>query len=224
MPPIPKIVAFVEGHGDEKAVPILAKGVLKDIAAGSPVSSPVNISHEAWRVGHHHKLLKQEGKEWIRLLGTAVKRGAAAVLLVLDGDRLENQCPVEQARRLVELAKSCGAGKIFSVAVVFAMQEIESWFIPDADALLKDGAWSPNRRGQIISVPGDPEKSPRDAKRWLSENMADGYKPTIHQAEFAKRLNIATVRSQNLRSFRRFENAVTALSLAVISGEHVATP
>lgn len=113
----------------------------------------------------------------------------------------------------------------FSVGVVFAMQEIESWFIADAETLIGSGTAHAGRRGKKILFPeGDLEKSPRDAKRWLSENMPGGYKPTIDQSEFARLLNIQKVRSHNLRSFRRFEHAVTDLFYAAISGPHIASP
>ena len=222
--PIPKIIPFVEGHGDTQALPILIRRILHDTVAEKLASNPVHIP-DAWRVGHQHKLLASGGAEWIRLLNAVARDGASAVLLVLDGDRLGTQCPGDAARSLAASAKNCGAGARFSVGVVFAMQEMESWFIADAEALIGSGTSHAGRRGKKIPFPdGDLEKIPRDAKRWLSENMPGGYKPTIHQSDFARLLNIQKVRSHNLRSFRRFEHAVTDLFNAAISGPHIASP
>ena len=101
----------------------------------------------------------------------------------------------------------------------------ESWFLADAVNLIGNNTPQAGRRkNQVESPNGNLEDIPRDAKGWVSDNMPEGYKPTIHQADFAKKLNIQTVRSRNLRSFRRFEHAVTDLFQAIISGQHVATP
>jgi hypothetical protein len=219
VPGFNKIVPFVEGQGDIQAVPILARRVLAATATEKFGSSSVHFL-DAWRVGHLHKLLASDGAEWFRLLNAAARTGASGVLLVLDGDRLAEKCPGEVARSLAASAKSCGAGAKFSLSVVFAMQEIESWYIPDAQALIERA--SPHAK---ISLPkGNLETGVRDAKGWLSKNMVGGYKPTIHQSEFARSLDIQKVRSQNLRSFRRFEHAVTELIDALISGVHIATP
>jgi hypothetical protein len=222
--PIPKIIPFVEGQGDVQALPILVKRVLVNILGAQFSANPVDIC-DAWRVGHLNKLQASGCAQWIRLLGVAGRNGASAVLLVLDGDNLGKLCPVEVARALSKSAQVSGAAVGFSVGVVFAMQEMESWFIADAQALSLSLNTQPLRRVKpLTAIPDNPEHGPRDAKGWLSHNMPDGYKPTIHQAEFARRLDIHTVRSQNLRSFRRFEHAVQQLYTAVVSGSHVATP
>ena len=222
--PIPRIIPFVEGQGDEHAVPILVKRVLKEVIGAQFAFNPVDICG-AWRVGHLGKLQALGCERWIHHLTAAGGGGASAVLLVLDGDNLGKLCPVDVARSLIESAKSCGAGVGFSVGIVFAMQEMESWFIADAQALIWSANTQPSRQAKpLAAIPDNLEDNPRDAKRWLSDNMPNGYKPTIHQAEFARRLNIHTVRSQNLRSFRRFEHAVQQLYTAVVSGPHIATP
>ena len=221
---IPKIIPFVEGQGDEQAVPILVKRVLKEVIGEQFASNPVDIC-DAWRVGHLRKLQNPDNKQWIRLLEAARRNEASAVLLVLDGDNLGKLCPVNVAKSLIKSAKPCGAGVGFSVGVVFAMQEMESWFIADAQALSLSPNTQPSRRAKpLAAIPDNLEDNPRDAKGWLSNNMPNDYKPTIHQAEFASRLNIHTVRSQNLRSFQRFEHAVQLLYGAVVSRSHIATP
>ncbi len=207
-----------------QAVPILVKRVLANILGAQFAANPVDIC-DAWRVGHLHRLQASACAQWIRLLAVAGRTGASAVLLVLDGDNLGKLCPVEVARALRKSAQVNGAGGGFSVGVVFAMQEMESWFIADAQALSLRSNTQPLRGVKpLTAIPDNPEHGPRDAKGWLSHNMPNGYKPTIHQAEFARLLNIQRVRSQNLRSFQRFEHAVQQLYAAVVSGPHIATP
>lgn len=224
---IPKIFPFVEGQGDTAAIQILTRRVLEDCMPGKLAAQPVDIS-KPWRVVHVQNLLKSEkgveAGKWIRFLKTATRQGASAVLLVLDGDSLGGKCPADTARKLAGIAKQQGAGVGFSVAVVFAMQEIETWFIPDAEALLGGFAGHTKSSSPIVLPVGDLEKSPRDAKGWLSEKMPNGYKPTTDQYDFAEKVNLQRIRVRNLRSFRRFEKAVLELFDAVHSGRHIATP
>jgi hypothetical protein len=217
------IFPFAEGQGDAAAIQILAQRVLKDNEPEKLATNPVHIQ-EAWRVGHVQNLLTTDASKWIRFLKAATRKRASAVLLVLDGDRLGGQCPVDTARKLAYIAKQQGAGVKFSVAVVFAMQEVESWFIADAVALLGGPAGRTKKSSPIVLPECDLEKSPRDAKRWLSENMPNGYMPTIHQVDFARLVDFQRIRARNLRSFQRFEQAVVQLFNAVHSGSHIATP
>jgi hypothetical protein len=221
--PIPRIIPFVEGQGDVSSIPILIRRVLQDKMPETLEASPIHISRP-WRVGHVHKISGNNSNGWTRYLTAAATQGASAVLLVLDGDNLPGGCPVQVAQSLAEVAKLCGAGKTFSVAVVFAMQEIESWFIADSPALLVRQARKKTGRLADIVIPNDLEKSPRDAKRWLSERMTDGYIPTIHQAEFARSVNLNAIRAHSMRSFRRFEGAIEELFKAVHAGSHVVSP
>jgi hypothetical protein len=76
-----------------------------------------------------------------------------------------------------------GAGKTFSVPVVFARQEFETWLIAGVASLagrrLPDGRLiEPNAK----APDGDLELSPRDAKGWLRAIVEEGYKPTRDQA------------------------------------------
>lgn len=226
MPP-PKIYAFVEGQGDVQAVPILAKRMLKERVGDGFASNPVEIVERAWRVGHISKLRKARGAEWERFVKAAAGQRAAGILLVLDGDSLGSQCPFKVAQELVEVARNVGAGRGFSVAVVFAVWEIESWFLADAPEIIRRSGYRVSEAGREQAPPaGDLEKSPRDAKGWLNRNMAEGYKETIHQVEFAKYLALAKVgqRQPLSRSFQRMESAVMQLYNAAISGNHIATP
>ena len=175
--------------------------------------------------GHLARLQASGSGRWTHYLNTAWRSGASAVLLVVGGDSLKDQCPLEAAKSLIKSAVPCGSGTGFSVGIVFAMQEMESWFIADAQALSLSLNTQPLRRAKSLgAILNNPEHSPRDAKGWLANNMPDGYKPTVHQAEFARRLNINAVRLQTPRSFQRFEHAVQQLYTAVVSGSHVATP
>ena len=129
------------------------------------------------------------------------------------------------AGQLATLARDIGGGSVFSVAVVIARAEMESWFLAGADSLkggrdgngllLKDNSQAPT---------GDLESSPRAAKGWLNKNMPLGYKPTADQIRLAHRVDLKLIRERKLRSFQRFENAIAQIQSALTSGRHIATP
>jgi hypothetical protein len=217
--PPPKLFLFAEGEADVTAIPRLCRRALKHCLGDEKWSGQPLEMCECWRVGHYGNLLANRYERWRRYLGIAARMQASAVLLILDGDRLRQECPVTAARRLVAAADELGAGSKFSLAVVFAMQEIESWFIPDAKNLLGRDA-----KATMDDIPGDPEKSPRDAKGWFAANRVGGYGPTANCGDFAERVDLKTVEDAGLRSFRRFENALIELHTAAYTGKHQATP
>ena len=222
------IIPFVEGKGDIDAVPILMRRV-RPVAQPAKIDVPPIKITAAWRVGHLQHLVKNDGKMWKdKLAFASSKRRASGVLLLLDGDRLplggqDPLCPANIAQALVNQAKMVGAGACFSVAVVIAMQEVESWFIAGASSLIR-ARQSQGKQDATAELEGDLEKHPRDAKAWLSHYLPGGYSPTLHQADCAARVDLDQIRDRKMRSFARFEKAVHELFDAVIMDRHIATP
>jgi hypothetical protein len=222
----PRLVLFVEGAGDREAAPVLLKTLLTERNAWAHLTLDPN----PFTVG---ALLRNEGEVWKRQLrATAKGGGLGAVLLLLDGDAgrvgTETFCAGRFAARLTTLARDVGAGTMFSLAVVFACQEFESWMLACADRLagqgLPDGR--PGIRAGTEAPTADTERGPRDAKGWMADHCEEGYRPTRDQKPFTELMvrHLDAVRQRGPRSFRRLECAVTELVEAVASGAHVATP
>ena len=220
------IVLFVEGEGDVDAVPILVKRLLSEQNAWDAV----RLDPDAYRVGGIQDLAKAEFVEWKRVLAIAGKRrNLGGILLLLDGDAKklmgEDFCAAKIAKALANEAKDVGGGAIFSVAVVFARQEFESWLIAGYESLkgkrLSDGG----KIDEHATTPdGDLETSPRDAKGWLRKVVEGGYKPTDHQAELTELVDLGAIRARQPRSFKRLESALSELIAAIRDDAHVVTP
>ena len=221
-----RIVLFVEGEGEAEAVPKLVKRLLTEQNAWAAVT----LDENTFRVGEVNRLVKNKYLEWKRKLAASLKRrNVGGVLLVLDGDlkKVEGEtfCAAKVAKLLATEAASVGGGVTFSVAVVFARQEYESWLIAGIDSLA--GQRLPDGRmiAKDAKAPeGDLEESPRNAKGWFSAVIEGGYKPTRDQAALTDLLDLQAVRKRQLRSFRRFEAAVAALVSAIRNQKHIATP
>src|SRR5262249_32028437 len=171
---------------------------------------------------------------WLRWLEAAQKRPhLGAVLLFLDGDARAIEggpfCARQVACRLAQRARRVGAGTTFSVAVVFACREYESWFIACVEHLAGKPLPPDDRPGirdGTPAFPSDPEVNPRDAKGWLGQRMHAGYKETRDQEPLTRLLTdqLPHLRGRPVRSFRRLENALLQLIGAIRSGTPVATP
>ncbi len=232
-----RLVLLVEGQGDVEAAPILIARVLQEHEAFDAVF----LDGRPLRVGEYSKLQRSDKYtvtrqldfgEWRRLLRVAAGRpDVGGCVLLLDGDSPAGVagkpfCAMRAAQLLVAEAKKVGAGKLFSLAVVFACMEFESWLIGGVDSLV-GGVFSDGRREiQKLTepVPGDPESAPRDAKGWFRKVMATGYKPTRDQAELTRLVDLNAVRSRKMRSFRRLESAISGMVAAIRAGTHAVTP
>lgn len=217
-----KLVLMVEGQSEESSLPGLITRILKDVNG-----QDVLYVSTTMRVGELHGLVNRGSEaEWIRFLNSAAKKDhLGAVLLLLDGDAKARNgidtsegkktfCARETASFLARRArKETVAGKAFSLAIVFARQELESWLL----------AGCPEFAVRIDRSGKDLERAPRDAKGEISALRKRPYKETTHQPELTRKLDFARVRPK-MRSFRRLENAIRQLVDAVRGGTPVCTP
>ncbi len=222
-----RLVLLVEGQGDVEAAPVLVKRLLAEHDAFDVVL----LDPYPFRVGEYSKISKNDFGEWRRLLqDAALRKNVGACLLLLDGDsprKVDGQpfCAARAARRLAEEARKVGGGSLFSVAIVFACMEFESWLIAGVESL-KGKAFSDGRAGipnTVQEIPRDPERVPRDAKGWLGRAMK-GYSPSRDQAELTRLVDLDAIRQNSVRSFRRLEDAIRELVGAIRSGQHAVTP
>jgi hypothetical protein len=221
-----KIVLFVEGDGEAEAMPKLVKRLLTEQNAWDTVI----LDQDVFRIGEVAKIVKDDFRLWKNKLEASLKRrNVGGVLLVLDGDvkKIKGKafCAASVAKELAGEAKAIGGGLRFSVAVVFARQEYESWLIAGvaslADKSLPDGRVIAS---DAVAPSGDLEESPRGAKEWLGKVVEGGYKPTSDQATLTDLVDIDVIRGRKLRSFRRLESAISQLILAIRKEEHVVSP
>ncbi|NQU23065.1 MAG: DUF4276 family protein [Candidatus Nealsonbacteria bacterium] len=208
----------MEGNGDATAVSSLVGRLLTEAGAWDYLF----LDPHPFNARSLGKLLKDDCGNWIRWLGAAAKhRDIGAVLLVLDGDtkRIQGEafCAANAAKKLAREAKHARGGELFSVAVVFACQEFESWLIAGVESLagkpLKDGR--PGVKAGIAPPDKNLEAAPRDAKRWLRKATVSGYSPARDQAALAKIVDLDLIRNRPMRSFRRLENALSQIVSAI---------
>ena len=224
-----RLVLLGEGHGEVSGFPVLARKLihLKNAQDKLYVDKHVIRAHNPSGLIKWNKDRNlEDASEWIRFLRIAARtKDLGGVLALFDGD-LRNfpagkQAPFCAATAAIHMAKSAeqaGAGKVFSLAVVFACVEYETWLVAGAGKVATSGE-------QVLfpGIPfpgGDPESH---GKGWI-ERHHKSYRPTRDQKPLTELLDLKIVRERKLRSFTRLEHAFDQLLTAAESGVHVSTP
>ena len=228
-----RLVLLGEGHGEVSALPILAKRLLREKHLGDSFfidDQLVRTGNAAGLIKWDTQAKKQDSQEWSRKLRLASRRpNLGGILAVFDGDARTfpagsstDFCATTAAKLMAMEAAEAGAGKTFSLAIVFACVEYESWIIAGAESLagrsFKDGR--PALTTNLKFPVGNPEDH---GKRWLEKNCP-GYRPTRDQSFLTELIDLKIVREKELRSFARLENALNQLLEANQSGSFISTP
>ena len=189
-----RLLPIVEGHGEDKAVPLLLRRILESQGIYSFQILP------ARRYGEYPSVIKN----FDHLFLAAIKE-KAPILWVMDFDAKDYDCPVREALRLYARADTLRPG--WPLKIVFLVKEYETLFLHDETATRTVFPDIPRH----TVFPSQPELI-RGAKEWLSEKRPKGmaYKETIHQAKITAHLNIDQLR-QKSGDFAHLERAVLNL-------------
>jgi hypothetical protein len=217
-----QLVLMGEGKGEVGALPALVRKLLQEHEGTrslplrkDPLRMPFPIKGG------------MDCSKWVNNLKLASRfSGGGAVLAVYDGDldkfppgSTSAFCAKTAAQEMAKAAKAVGAGKTFSLAIVFACVEFETWLIAGCESL--SGKDYPGGKIPRLSFPsGEPEAH---GKRWLEENLKS-YLPARDQKTLTEHLELNVVRTKNLRSFTRLENALRQMAEAMATGKHICTP
>ena len=195
--PIVRIVAIVEGRGEEEAVPILLRRIAADIDPTVPVEVLPPIRVDRYRVVRPLALE--------RAVEVAARKVGAdgRILILLDAD---DDCPGERGPELLRRARVARPDRI--VRVVLAKAEYEAWFLAAAPSV------AGQRDIDRAAVAPDDAEGIREAKGWLTARMPDGrsYRPTRDQASLTARFDLRAARRAS--SFDKLWRDLQALLLS----------
>jgi hypothetical protein len=228
-----RLVLLGEGHGELQALPILVKKILRERYRDRQpplYDYVVRTRNPTGLIKWDKELQKIDYSRWIDRVALAARHSeGGGILAVFDGDAkqfpagsLRQFCAATVAKEMSRAASVAGAGKICSLAVVFACVEYETWIIAGLKSLIgksfSDGR--PVIRRDVRIPEGDAESH---GKSWLEKNCP-GYRPTRDQSALTELLNLDDVRAANLRSYSRLENAIGQLTESMQRGVFVSTP
>jgi hypothetical protein len=225
-----RLVLVGEGYGEVSALPILVDRLRREKDTGATLFVDPDVIREPNPVKWNKQAARPDYSKWVsRVTLAARRRDTGGVLAIYDGDAPSFPagsgspfCAATAARSMAAAAAAVGAGKTFSLAVVFACVEYETWIIAGIESLAgrkyKDGR--PGLLSNLKFPPGEPESH---GKRWLEQHCR-GYRPRLDQSALTELLDLNVVRAKNLRSFSRLDHAIDQLLAAVGSGSHISTP
>ena len=149
------LAAIVEGHAEMHSIPVLMRRLGIDVARPFRVKRNLVV-----KPGELERALKFTLRD---------RQNVSAVLVLLDAD---DDCPAELAPQMLE---RCARVASVPVSVVFAVREIEAWFLGGIESLrghrgIRDDA----------SYDANPE-APRGAKERLEGFMRDSYVDVVDQ-------------------------------------------
>lgn len=162
------LAAIVEGHAEMQSIPILMRRL------GIDVVKPFRVKR--------NRVVKPGELERAIQLTLMDRENVSAVLVLLDAD---DDCPAELAPQLLE---RCARVSPVPVSVVFAVRELEAWFLGSVESL----------RGQRgirgdATYEADPE-APRGAKERLEGLMNGTYVDVADQPALMASLDIDAAR------------------------------
>nr|WP_315465702.1 DUF4276 family protein [uncultured Rhodoferax sp.] len=190
-----RLIAIVEGEGDERAVPELLRRILH---------AHERFDVEVLRPQRRGDLPKVRAN-FSRFLQTAALEDAA-ILCLLDFDCADCVDVIRAEEDMRDQAKKIRPDQLFDAC--FIVKEFESLFLSDPNSTKVALPLIPNG----LEFPVEPELI-RDAKGWLSDAQPSGaaYKPTAHQAKITAHLDLHIL-SERSPSYRRLETAVLRLT------------
>jgi len=171
------IVPIVEGHGEERSVPLLVRRWLEQRNFADCFAVPeraINAKGCGKLKGAYDERRHLGIEHYIR---AALRCQPDAILVVLDADKeclhrtADNPLGPELLRRAREIA-----GEV-PVSVVVANRTYEAWLVAGRAALARCDRVRPN---VTLATLRDPE-SRAGSKAFLGEFMEERYSPTLHQ-------------------------------------------
>lgn len=201
---MPLLWLWVEGKGERPdkdkgrggAASLLARRILQE--RFQKYDWQIDVA----RVGHWRNFQKkaQEFVEYLRR-----RPQINAVLILLD---LEEGCAAKTAAQLAQTLRGLNPPR--PIAIVFAVQEYEAWFLAAANSL-----WG---RPYDEKLPEEPRSAKDEVRRFEPE-----YEPTTHQPSLSAKMSLDEA-FQNSRSFQRLVHALEELLQAVEQDRIVVTP
>ncbi|HYW11244.1 MAG TPA: DUF4276 family protein [Longimicrobium sp.] len=162
------LIPIVEGHAEVHSIPVLMRRL------GIDVARPFRVKRNL--------VVKPGELERAVVLAVKDRAPATAVLVLLDAD---DDCPAQLAPTLLE---RCAHVTDVPVSVVFAVRELEAWFLGAIESL----------RGQRgirhdANYDGDPEAR-RGAKERVEALMAGSYVDVDDQPAMMASFDLETAR------------------------------
>ncbi len=201
-----RVVVIVEGHGEDAAIRPLLERVWYEHLGGD------YIEVIPWRQ-KQGRLLLPDGEGLrpvveaaaIKLHGTARTDLRRLLLLMVDTEGRDENCPKARAQQLIEWARAERSDPHTEIECVLPNVMFETWFAASAESLR-----GKNGLPADLPKPADPEGE-KLGKAWIKRHLprTRAYKETIDQARLVGHMSLAECIASS-RSFRKLVSVLAA--------------
>lgn len=182
-----RIIPIVEGHGEERAVPVLLRRWLRFRNFDRHFEVPERAINAKGSGRLKAAFVRERHVGIEHYIEAALRNHPDAILVVLDAD---DECEGRTTRPQLGpelLARAKEVASTVPVAVVVANREYEAWFLAALRSLRARGFLPP--RGDTPD-PVDAEML-RDCKSRIGKLMGCAYEETVHQLELTHSLGFS---------------------------------
>jgi hypothetical protein len=166
---------IVEGHGDQKALPVLVRRIATEILKQE---APQVL--EPYRLKRGLMTKEQELSKAVEAMARKVGDDGA-LLIVCDADQ-DPGCTL--APRILELARAVRSDR--RIGVVAAVHEYEAWLVSGIAPMA-------GKAGLAATLPEVPDaESLPNAKAWLNRHMEHRYSETVDQVRLTRLFDLKT--------------------------------
>jgi hypothetical protein len=204
-----RILAIVEGHGEQTAVPVLLRHWFQhrrfrnfetpDLAIRAPGSGALKCPHDAD---------DELGVEYYVEIAARDQPDGILIMLDADDECLERSKTRRKGLGPELLERARAVARHIPIQVVVANREYEVWFLAALARLRRTGLLPP---GQRLATLSDIETI-RDCKKRLSALLERPYEETVDQPEFTAVLPFTSGMAQRSRSYRKLLKALDELT------------
>jgi hypothetical protein len=192
-----RVVAIVEGHGEDGAIRHLLERIWYDLLGGD------YIEVIPWRA-KQGQLLLPEGEGLRRVVAAgAIKLHATErtdfrrlLLIMIDTEGRKENCPRIRVPELLAWARSERSDPATEIACVLPNVMFETWFVAAAESLRGRNDLLPD-----LPKPQDPEGEGL-GKPWIKKHLPRKYKETVDQPRFVGHMSLTECQVSS-RSFRK---------------------
>jgi hypothetical protein len=210
-----RILAIVEGHGEQTAVPLLLRRWFKhrrylnfdtnDLAIRAPGSGALKCPHDA----------EQDlGIEYYVTLAAADQPDGILVVLDADDDCIKRSAQGRKSLGPELRDRALAVVKHIPIEVVIANREFETWILAAADALEREGAIPSGFRNR---APCNGYESIAGCKSRMRDLLQRKYSESVDQTALTHFLPFSKQMAVRSRSFRKLMKALETLTRAARS-------
>jgi hypothetical protein len=212
MRPKLRILAIVEGHGEQTAVPALLRRWFQhrrfrnfetpELAIRASGSGALKCPHDAD---------DELGIEYYVELAARERPDGILVMLDADDECLKPRTPSYRGLGPELLKRARAVAPHIPIEVVVANREYEVWFLASL-ASLRRATRIP--RGRRLPTPLSDIESIRDCKKRLTQVLGRPYEETTDQPDFTEVLSFTPAMARRSRSYRKLLKALDELTRA----------